>query len=288
MAEAMAELGGVAHLRNLVRLTSMPEIRACVADGSLVRVDRYRFRTRDVDKAFRRAVELRGMVSHLSAAAHYGWEMPFAPSLPWITVPRNRQVRGARRAIVVWADLSEESGFVTSPMRTVIDCARRCEFAVALCIADSAMRKGDVDAESLVKAAAQVRGKGAAQARRVAREASGLAANAFESTLRGLAKDTGLDAEPQVAIVLGDVTVHPDVVDTERRIVLEADSWEFHSTKDAFQRDCWRYTSLVVRGWTVLRFTWWQVMHEPDWVTECLEAVRDEADAGSRGGANAA
>ncbi len=45
---------------------------------------------------------------------------------------------------------------------------------------------------------------------------------------------------------------------------LEADSWEFHTGKDAHGRDCWRYTVLVCGGWVVLRFTWRQVMFEPD------------------------
>src|SRR3712207_3265836 len=135
----MAQLGGVAHVRTLARLTSARQIRAAVASGDLVRVGRGRYRTKAVDKAFARALELRGMVSHLSAATHYGWEMPYEPQLPWVTVPRHRQVPAPRRAHVVWADLSEESGFVTSELRTVVDCARRCELAVALSVADSAI-----------------------------------------------------------------------------------------------------------------------------------------------------
>jgi very-short-patch-repair endonuclease len=71
--------------------------------------------------------------------------------------------------------------------------------------------------------------------------------------------------------------VHPDIVDRERRVVLEADSWEFHSGRDAFARDCRRYTLLVVRGWTVLRFTWRQVMHDPDFVRWCLLSVIEGA-----------
>lgn len=271
--EVLTSLGGVATTRQLVRLASARQLRAAVTAGEVVRVGRGRFRTRDADKALRRAAELRGMASHLSAAQIHGWEMPYAPSIPWVSVPRRRQVPRERRAIVVWADLSEESGFVTSKLRTVVDCGRRCEFVVALSVADSAIRCGDVDLESFVQAAARVRGKGAARVRRVAEHASGHAANAFESALRGIALEAGLGARPQVPITTGGVEVHPDVVDVGRRIVLEADSWEFHATKDAFQRDCWRYTSLTADGWTVLRFTWWQVMEQPDWVREVIERV---------------
>jgi very-short-patch-repair endonuclease len=123
-----------------------------------------------------------------------------------------------------------------------------------------------------MRAAAIVRGKGAARARRVAEHASSLAANPFESVLRGIAIEAGLDVLPQSPITLGSVTVHPDVVDRGRRLVIEAESWEWHSGKEAFQRDCWRYTMLVVSGWVVLRFTWWQVMHDPHFVRSCLTA----------------
>jgi very-short-patch-repair endonuclease len=63
--------------------------------------------------------------------------------------------------------------------------------------------------------------------------------------------------------------------------VLEADSWEFHAGKEAFKRDCWRYTALVVDGWTVLRFTWWQVMENPDWVRACLAVVAGRTAVGA-------
>ncbi|MEI5676163.1 MULTISPECIES: DUF559 domain-containing protein [Nocardioides] len=281
--EAMAELGGVATTAVLVRLTSPKRVRLAEERGDIVRVGRGRYRTSDADRALRRAVELRGMASHLSAAQLHGWEIPHAPSSPWVTVPRNRQVPAERRAQVLWADLSEESGFVTSPVRTVVDCARRCAFPEALAVADSALRAG-VDHELVVRAARAVRGKGAARAVRVAELASPLAANTFESVLRGLAVEAGLDVLPQGEIDLGDRTVRPDLVDRERRLVLEADSWEFHAGKDAFQSDCRRYTDLVVAGWTVLRFTWWQVMHEPDWVRACLRRI----GAGHSPGANVA
>jgi len=73
------------------------------------------------------------------------------------------------------------------------------------------------------------------------------------------------------------------VVDCGRWLVLEADSWEFHSGRDAYARDCRRYTLLVVHGWTVLRFTWRQVMYDSDFVRWCLlsflEGAPHEANA---------
>lgn len=228
--EAMAELGGVATRAVLVRLTSAKRVRLAENRGDITRVGRGRYRTADADRALRRAAELRGMASHLSAAQLHGWEIPHAPSRPWVTVPRNRQVPAERRALVHWADLSEETGFVTSPVRTVVDCARRCAFPEALAVADSALRAG-VDHQLIARAAGAVRGKGAARAVRVAAHASPLAANTLESVLRGLALEAGLDVIAQAPVDLGDRSVRPDLVDRDRRVVLEADSWEFHAGK---------------------------------------------------------
>jgi very-short-patch-repair endonuclease len=268
--EALEALGGAAGSRNLLRLTTARKLRTAISRGRIIRIGRGRFRLPDADRAMAKAIEIGGMVSHLSAAQLHGWELPFPPTMPWVSVPRNAKARGVRGCQLKWAELSEERGHVTSPLRTVIDCARVLPFPAALAVADSALRHGDVDAEKLLRAAAAVRGKGAAEARRVAEHASPLAANPFESVLRGIALDAGLEVRPQSPIALGSITVHPDVVDRGRRLVIEAESWEWHSGKEAFQRDCWRYTMLVVSGWVVLRFTWWQVMHDPDFVRSCL------------------
>ena len=56
--------------------------------------------------------------------------------------------------------------------------------------------------------------------------------------------------------------------------MVEADSHEFHaSTRAQHNRDCARYNALVVRGWTVLRFAWEDVMHDQEFVRAVLEAV---------------
>jgi very-short-patch-repair endonuclease len=281
--EALREMGGVARRQSLLRLTGRKRLQRAVLGGEITRSRRGVYRLAAADLARVRAAELRGAASHLSAATLHGWEVAFPASCPWITVPRNVGVSEQDDCFVFWADLAEEDKLVTSPVRTVIDCARRLEFGPALAVADSALRHGDVTPAELVEAAAAVRGKGAARARRVAEHASALAANPFESMLRAIAIEAGLSVRPQVGISLGGgEVVQPDVVDTGRGLVLEADSWEFHAGKEAHARDCRRYTLLVVHGWSVLRFTWRQVMHDPDFVRWCLasmiEGAPDEAN----------
>jgi very-short-patch-repair endonuclease len=272
--EALTELGGVARRADLLRLTTRKRLHHALLRGEITRTRRGIYRLAAADLARVRAAELRGAASHLSAAALHGWEVAFPATCPWITVSRNVGVSDQEGCFVFWADLSGEAGSVTSPVRTVIDCARRLEFGPALAVADSALRHGDVTRAELEEAAASVRGKGAGRARRVAGQASPLAANPFESMLRAIAIEAGLSVQPQVCICLGDdEVVHPDVVDTGRRLVLEADSWQFHTGKEAHARDCRRYTLLVIYGWTVPRFTWHQVMRDPDFVRWCLVSL---------------
>jgi very-short-patch-repair endonuclease len=76
----------------------------------------------------------------------------------------------------------------------------------------------------------------------------------------------GLSVRPQVWIG----NVRPDLVDEELRIVLEADSFEWHGGRAALKRDARRYNLLVVDGWLVLRFAWEDVMFDQRYVRSVL------------------
>lgn len=203
-----------------------------------------------------------------SAAAHHGWELAVQPDVPELMVRRGRKLAAPERAgvSVHWTNLADDQVHdgVTTPVRTVLDCARVLPFAEALVIADSALRHGHVTRDEL--AAIDVRGAGAAAVRRVLRHADGRAANPFESVLRALCIEAGIEVEPQVSLDLGTGAVRPDLVCRLLGLVLEADSWTFHATRRAHRRDCARYNLLTIRGWRVLRFTWEQVMHEQVYV----------------------
>lgn len=201
------------------------------------------------------------------------------PEKPTITVPRNRKVEPRRRDGVElkWANLPPVDVWrdrVTMPGRTVIDCAKSMPFDEALAIADSALRHRRVSKEQLTGLAEQVPTTGRAACLRVAREADGRAANPFESVLRAISLDVdGIRLEPQVVINEPGLWVRPDLVDVNRRIVVEADSFEWHGKRKALKRDCERYNGLARRGWVILRFAWEHVMFEPTYVAECLAAT---------------
>lgn len=265
---ALERLGGVASAHELLRLTTRRRLRRAVASGHVERPSRGRYVLPSASEARQVAVRLTAVVCLRSAAAHLGWELKTQPDRPEVMVRRGRTLTPDQRAeaAVHWANLAPdqvEDG-ITTPLRTVIDCARRLPFDEALAIADSALRSGLVTREDLD--AIDVRGAGAAAVRQVLARADERAANPFESVLRALCIEAGLRIEPQREVDLGTGTVRPDLVCVELRLAIEADSWTFHATRKAHRRDCARYNLLVIRDWRVLRFTWEQVMHDQAYV----------------------
>lgn len=265
------QLGGVATARELLTHLTQHELRTALVRSHLVRLAQGRYALPGALDAQRAAATLTGTASHLSAALLHGWKIARVPDRPWVTVPRNRKVDPSHREQVNIVHGSC-SGAVTDPVRTVTDCARRLPFGEALSVADSALRQGGLTRETLVEAAAQVRGQGAVQCRRVADEASHLASNPFESMSRALPRDVGLDVRPQVEIELPGVVVHPDLVDVRRRLVVECEGYLFHANDPlVFERDVWRYTTLTAMGWIVLRFTHRHIFTDDAWARRCLE-----------------
>ncbi len=175
---------------------------------------------------------------------------------------------------------------MTSPVRTVIDCCLDLPFDEALAVFDSSWRAG-LKPREVQLAALRLPKRSRNRVLALARAADKRAANPFESVLRSIvASVPGLNAEPQVPISDSTFFARVDLADEQLKIVIEADSFEFHSSPKAFDRDCRRYNGLVVRGWLVLRFTWVQVMFEPGLVAATVRAVvaqRRPGGARSRG-----
>lgn len=177
-------------------------------------------------------------------------------------------------------DLQREDldGWATNKLQTVLMCAADLPFPDALAVADSALRHRDVPPERLARAAAAFAGPRGAQVRRVVAYAARRAANPFESALRAVAIEAGLGVVAQYRVEAGGIVVHADLADPLLGMALEAESWEHHGKRQSdFERDCERYTLLAAAGWLVLRFTWRQVIHQPDWVTTRIREAMAEA-----------
>lgn len=277
---ALERLGGAGTRRAILALTTEADLQRLCASGDVVRDARGRYALPGAEESVRAANALTGVVSHTSAARFWGWELKKVPDLPHVTVPRNRRL--VRQGLVVphWNDLSDSdirSPGVTSVERTVKDCLASLPFDEALAVADSALRHGAMTPATMIRLARELAGPGSARARRAAGAADRRSDNPFESVLRAQALDAGLAVVPQVRITAPGFFARPDLVDVERRIVLEADSHTWHSSRSALRHDCRRYNELVLLGWTVLRFTWEDVMFHPEVVRRDLVSLLKHA-----------
>ncbi len=271
--ERLHELGGIATRGTLLRSCDRASLERAVAAGDVVRIARGRYALAAVDNARVVAARLGGVLCLSSAALHHGWAVKHVPDRPQVMVSRGARVdRKDRSCRLHYAELGADAvqDGVTTENATLAHCLRRLPFDEALAISDSALRAG-FPKSALVELAGTAGGPGSAQMRRVAALASPEPANPFESCLRAISSDVlGLSVEPQVTIREPGLVARPDLVDVRLRIVLEADSFEWHGGRSQLSADARRYNLLVVHGWWVLRFAYEHVMLQPEYVREVL------------------
>ena len=279
VTEHLARAGGIAGRREVEGLVGRAALAAAVANGEVLRVARGRYALPTASAAQQAARELTGTAVLLSAAAHWGWRTKWQPPLPQVAVGRGRKVApGVRSQVDVrWRSIPAEQvvdGWVTSRVRTVHDCCALLPFDEALSVVDSALREGRITRQQLLvldHVPARLRPRVA----RVVEAGDARAANPFESVLRAIALEVpGLTVRPQVPVDDDDGWIgRVDLADEALRIVLEADSHEFHTEAEAFARDCWRYDRLVADCWLVLRFPWVHVMRRQEAIRTLLTRV---------------
>ena len=282
---ALVALGGTADSAQLVAAVGRRQVAAAVGSGAVVRLARGVYGLPDAPPALLAAATLRGVVSHESAAQLLFLDAVHPPAGAHITLARGARRRVPAGVVAHHPRLppGDVSGGVTTPLRTVLDCACTLPFREALAVADSALRREAVTQAQLTTVAELLRGAGRRQVLRVVQHADGRAANPFESALRGTVLDAGLTTfEPQVELRGRGMRVRVDLADRRRKIVLDADSFAWHGSRSALARDCRRYDELVSSGWLVLRFAWEQVMFSEPWVARTVLATVRLRDMPSR------
>ena len=267
--KVVARNRGNATFAELVEATSRRALAAAVKAGQVERLARGIYGLPGDDSDRRTALAYDGVVSHLSAAD--AWELPLLvlPPKPHITVPTKRRPRPGPPAVLHWApiDPADRLSRLTSMVRTVVDCARILPYGEALAVADAALASGLMRHRQLAAATEAMRGPGRTSARRVAATVTGAADSFLESMLRALLITAGIEGFlPQYLVADGRFRAQVDLGHGVARIALEADGYQFHGSSSDFAADCRRYDELVAAGWLVLRFTYQQVISDPDWV----------------------
>ena len=201
----------------------------------------------------------KAVLSHNAAAAV--WDIgPWPTGKVHVTAP-TKHVRRAG-AVVHRARVERviRDGFpLTTVERTLVDLASMLSLQPLELAFERAERLRLLDTDEVAKEAAGRRG-----ARKVRAILSSVIApeptrSRFEERLRGLCKRHNLPLPAQNVSVAGEDV---DAYWQESNLVVELDSWEFHKTRPAFERDRQKAAKLERAGVRVLRFTWRQTTRE--------------------------
>jgi very-short-patch-repair endonuclease len=222
------------------------------------------------------------LLSHLSALALHGLR-PDNRAVAEVTVPRARVrsrkgIRAHGCASLAEADRAAVDGIpCTSLARTVLDCAPRLSHRgveKAIERAESLRVFDRLDFETLLARARGQRGTALVQAVLEAGREPDWTENDYEAAVLSLVRSAAL-TQPicQAPMVLGGEPVRIDFLWPVERVALEADSYEFHGTRQAFERDRRRDQLLRLAGYEPVRITWRQLSRHPEQVEELLRRL---------------
>jgi very-short-patch-repair endonuclease len=198
-------------------------------------------------------------LSHNAAAAI--WDVgPWPAGAIHVTVPSKH---ARRRGLVIHRACVERiirDGFpVTTVARTLVDVASVLSLQHLELAFERAERLRLLDTDEVATEAKRRRG-----ARKVRTILSSLTTpeptrSMFERLLRDICKRHNLPLPAQNVSVAGEDV---DAYWQESNLVVELDSWEFHKTRRAFERDRRKAAALERAGIRVLRFTWNQLTRD--------------------------
>jgi very-short-patch-repair endonuclease len=157
---------------------------------------------------------------------------------------------------------------VTGEARTLADIARTASLPTAVCLIDALSHIDLTLFDDLRTELARTPGqRGAVRAQRACRLAHPGSESMLESLLRLLLALAGLPPpKVQIPVRHPGGTYYGDLGYPDRKLILEADGRDYHSEWDQVMKDMARQNFLVAAGWTVLRFSWRQVLYQPEMV----------------------
>jgi Uncharacterized protein conserved in bacteria len=232
-----------------------------------------------LDRAALFATGARSMLGGPSAARWWTIDVPWPQ--PFILVPLSsrREPVGitVRRAQVDDADVGLRDGLLlTSRASTIVDCLRVVSHRTGVALLDRALQQRWLTFDDLVVRTQGLVGRpGAAKLVRHIRVAQPGTRSEAERTMARLLRRAGLTGW-QANVALDGVGVL-DFAFFAQRLAIEIDGRAWHSAGDRFQSDRSRQNKLVLLGWTVLRFTWDDLMHRPDEVIRQVRAALEAA-----------
>jgi very-short-patch-repair endonuclease len=229
------------------------------------------------------AVGTAGVASHRSAARLWGLsegDQPIEITVPLARAPRLPDVSVHRSTDLTAEQVVRRQGIpVTNPLRTMVDLGavlgpEEVEVALERGLVSRLFSGGAL--EHALDGLARCGRSGCGVLRRVLDErALGTERpdGVLEPRMARLLRDAGLPPTCFQHVVRdesGRFVARVDFAYPVKRLAVEVDGWATHATRQALQSDLERQNALVAAGWTVLRFTWHDVVRRPADVARVL------------------
>jgi very-short-patch-repair endonuclease len=257
IAKWVASEGGIVHRQRVLDAGAPAhQLRAAIARGDVNRIRRYWVATADAPAELLFAARCSARLGCISAARFRGWWMP--PGLDedvHLTVKPDAR-RPDATATVHWSPplvpLPPQRlvGSVPDALEHVAGCL---PFEPALIIWESAIQKERLHPQVVARVAWR-----SAAARRLASVATGSSDSGLETIFVVRLSPWGVRIRQQVHLA-----GHRVDVLVGDRLVIQLDGFAFHSSPADRQRDLAHDRELTARGYTVLRFTYRDVVS--DW-----------------------
>lgn len=231
-----------------------------------------------------------------SAASHRSagelWELDAVPAgFLEITAPRqiDRPPLISHRTPLAEAHIASRRGIpVTDPSRTLLDLGAVLREKDVERAFESALRRRLTDIDTMVERL-RLRGRSGRNGtmpwrRLLAKRDPNLAPtdSDFETLLDQLIERFHLPQpvwQFQIRDARGQHVKWADFAYPRQRVIIEADSIEFHMHSEAFRRDRNQTNELAALGWIVLRFTHWEVVNRPEQVAATIARTLRLVDA---------
>jgi very-short-patch-repair endonuclease len=219
-------------------------------------------------------------LSYLSAAIT--WDVP-VPNDPWVHITRFDRRRlewppGVRvhRVALEPTAVTERDGLrLTTRTETLLDCLGWLPIGDARTLADRAKQQRWLAAADVEQRLRDQPGRWGNRQLRLILESMGDDAHSeAERRLHTLLRRAGFSGwQANLSVYVARRRYVLDVAFQRQRVAIEIDGYRTHSDRDAFQNDRTKDVQLRLAGWTVLRFTWSDLVDRPDDIITTLTTL---------------
>lgn len=262
----LTERGGIAHRADAAEHGYPPErVRAAIRSGRVLRLRAQWVALPDAPADLIAAAVSSARITCLTLARRRRWWIPEGASTHVHLHVAPNAHRLNTRAVLHWSTAIVDRGRVlTASVEDALAHIAHCLPAEdALTIWESALSVESLDVESL----RMVRWRDPAS-RQLARRVQGRSGSGIETIFVVRLSSWGIPIRQQVRLAGHRVDV---VIGTH--LVIQLDGFAFHSRASARSRDVAHDAELRLRGYTVLRFTYAQIMHEWERVESTVAAA---------------